>query len=150
MALLQLSTEEVCFLFRLNRIGFPAAVQQFFESEAVLKVGLSLRDDFNALNQRAKFEPRNVVDIQNIAPKFGIQDLSLQKIYANLFGCNISKSQRLTNWEADTLTDRQKVYAATDAWVCVRMYNYFNELQTTGNYQLAPLPTPETDDNETT
>ena len=38
--------------------------------------------------------------------------------------CNdVSKAQRLSNWEAATLTDKQKLYAATDAWVCTAIYD---------------------------
>ena len=35
----------------------------------------------------------------------------------------VSKAQRLSNWEAATLTDKQKLYAATDAWVCTAIYD---------------------------
>lgn len=66
----------------------------------------------------------------------GIEAQSLQKIYALLFGKKISKSQRLTNWEADVLTDRQKGYAATDAWACVRMHNYLEERKRKRDYRV--------------
>jgi len=69
----------------------------------------------------------------------GIEAQSLQKIYALLFGQKISKSQRLTNWEADVLTDRQKAYAATDAWACIRIYNYLEELKSKDNYRVIEL-----------
>ena len=70
--------------------------------------------------------------------QFGIQDKSLQKIYAILFKEKISKSQRLSNWEADVLSDGQKQYAATDAWACLNIYNLLQELKRTGNYEIAP------------
>ena len=66
------------------------------------------------------------------------QDKSLQKIYGILFSEKISKSQRLSNWEADVLTDAQKQYAATDAWACLNIYHLLEELKRTGNYELAP------------
>ena len=66
----------------------------------------------------------------------GIEAQSLQKIYALLFGKKISKAQRLTNWEADVLTARQKGYAATDAWACVRMYNYLEERKRKRDYRI--------------
>jgi ribonuclease D len=67
---------------------------------------------------------------------WGIEAQSLQKIYALLFGKKISKSQRLTNWEADVLTDRQKGYAATDAWACIRIYKYLEELKAKGGVKV--------------
>ena len=88
----------------------------------IIKIGLSLRDDFNGLARQKKFKPEGFVDIQNIAKEYGILELSLQKIYAILFGLKISKSQRLTNWENPTLTEQQQRYAATDAWATLQIY----------------------------
>lgn len=129
VSLLQISTEDTCFLFRLNYIGMPKALVDLLEDGRQLKVGLSLRDDIQNLNRKHSFEPRGFLDLQHYVKEMGIEAQSLQKIYALLFGKKISKSQRLTNWEADVLTDRQKGYAATDAWACVRMYKYMEELK---------------------
>lgn len=48
VALMQISTEDTCFLFRLNRIGIPQSLKDLLTNESVLKIGLSLKDDFNA------------------------------------------------------------------------------------------------------
>ena len=127
VSLLQVSTSDTCFLFRLNHIGMPDSVLQLLQSESTLKVGLSLRDDFNALRKRKEINPVNYVDLQKVVGEFGIKEASLQKIYAIIFGKKISKRQRLTNWEADILTDSQKKYAALDAWACLHIYNYLNQ-----------------------
>jgi ribonuclease D len=123
IALMQIATEEVCFLFRLNRIGIPKVLEDFLCSGTVLKVGLSLRDDFDAIRKRAEIHPENFLDLQDYVKRFGIKDASLQKIYAILFRRKISKGQRLTNWEADNLSESQKKYAALDAWACLNIYN---------------------------
>lgn len=123
VALLQLSTEEVCYLFRLNLIGMPSFLLSLLKNEDIKKIGLSLRDDFSMLRKVAPFEPGGFVELQTFVKQFRITDMSLQKIYAILFNRKISKSQRLSNWEAMILTDGQKKYAATDAWACVRIYN---------------------------
>ena len=127
VSLLQVSTFDTCFLFRLNHIGMPDSLLQLLQSESILKVGLSLRDDFNALRKRKEINPMNYVDLQKVVGAFGIQEFSLQKIYAIIFGKKISKRQRLTNWEADTLTDSQKKYAALDAWACLSIYQHLNQ-----------------------
>jgi ribonuclease D len=62
------------------------------------------------------------VEIQKMVKEYGITDQSLQKIYAILFDKKISKAQRLSNWENAILTDKQKTYAATDAWTTLRIY----------------------------
>ena len=139
VSLLQLSTEDACFLFRLNYIGMPKALVDLLQDGRQLKVGLSLRDDIQNLNRKHMFEPRGFLDLQHYVKEMGIEAQSLQKIYALLFGKKISKSQRLTNWEADVLTDRQKGYAATDAWACVRMYKYMEELKRSQGFRVVEV-----------
>lgn len=128
VALLQVATSDTCFLFRLNRIGIPDFLEEFLQND-VLKIGLSLRDDFNMLRRANNKDPRvgNWIELQDYVSRFGIQEKSLQKIYAILFGEKISKSQRLSNWEADVLTEAQQQYAATDAWATLRIYQKLND-----------------------
>lgn len=134
VALLQISSDEISFLFRLNRTGLTQDIIHLLETPEVLKVGLSLRDDFMMLHKRAAFEQHGCIDLQEYVRLFGIQDMSLQKIYALLFKQKISKTQRLTNWEADVLTDAQQRYASTDAWACLKIYHLLQELKQTGDY----------------
>lgn len=143
VALMQLSTNDCCFLFRLNRIGLPPSLVNLLENKDVVKVGLSLHDDFAALKKRAKVTPEAVIELQEYVRAFGIKDQSLQKIYAILFNRKISKSQQLSNWEADALTESQQLYAATDAWACLQIYNKLKELKESGNFELAPEEEPE-------
>jgi ribonuclease D len=137
VALLQIATADTCFLFRLNRIGMPESLQNFLMSD-VLKIGLSLKDDFMVLRRRKDVpaEEGNWIELQDYVGRFGIDDRSLQKIYANLFGHKISKSQRLSNWEAETLSESQIRYAATDAWACVEIYKCLEEMERTGDYEV--------------
>ncbi|MBP6065753.1 3'-5' exonuclease [Bacteroides sp.] len=138
VALLQISSDECCFLFRLNTTGLTPSLIDLLENPFVAKIGLSLHDDFMMLRKRAPFTPQRCIDLQDYVRPFGIQDKSLQKIYGILFDEKISKSQRLSNWEADVLTDAQKQYAATDAWACLNIYNLLQELKQNGNFELAP------------
>lgn len=138
VALLQISSDECCFLFRLNMTGLTKSLIELLENPSVIKIGLSLKDDFMMLHKRAPFNQQSCIELQDFVRIFGIQDKSLQKIYGILFKEKISKSQRLSNWEADVLSDGQKLYAATDAWACLNIYNYLQELKITGNYELAP------------
>ena len=124
VALLQISSLDDCFLFRINKIGIPEKLKQFIEDESVKKIGLSLNNDFNAMGRFAEITPRGFIDIQDLAKQYCIADMSLQRIYAILFNKKISKSQRLSNWEAPTLTPAQQQYAAIDALACLEIYNY--------------------------
>ena len=143
VALLQVSTRDICFLFRLNLIGMPPCIIRLLEDTTVLKVGLSLHDDFMMLHQRAEFKKGRFIDLQDIVSQFGIEDLSLQKLYANLFHERITKRQQLSNWEAPVLTEQQKTYAATDAWTCIQIYERLQELRNTQNYETVIVPEPQ-------
>ena len=127
ISLMQIATKDACFLFRLNKIEFPSALQSFLMNENILKVGLSLRDDFGAMRKRIDIEPANFTDLQSLVGEYGIKEVSLQKIYAILFEKKISKGQRLTNWEAETLSESQQKYAALDAWACLKIYNHLKK-----------------------
>lgn len=136
VALLQASTEELCFLFRLNLMGLPGCLTDLLADPRQLKVGLSLGDDFRALRRRADFNPAGYVDLQHYAAEMGIADMSLQKLYANVFGQRISKTAQLSNWEAQQLTEAQQRYAATDAYACIQLYKRLKTLRESGNYTL--------------
>ena len=136
VALLQVSAKDICFLFRLNVMGMSRDIIRLLEDNVVLKVGLSLHDDILMLHKLADFKPGKFIDLQEHVGEIGIADRSLQKLYANIFGQKISKGQRLTNWEADVLNDGQKLYAATDAWACIMLYEELLQLKHNGGYKL--------------
>ena len=136
VALLQVSTLEVCFLFRLNMIGLPVELIQLLENPQLTKIGLSLKDDLALLKRRASFIPQGFLDLQDFVKTMGIEDMSLQKLYANVFGERISKSAQLTNWESPVLSESQKMYAATDAYTTLRIYLKLNDLKQSGDYNI--------------
>ena len=128
MALIQLSTPHHCYLFRINRLGgIPQQLEDFLKNGKTVKVGISLLDDFHAIRKYIDFKPDNFIDLQKVVPSFGIQDASLQKIYAIVFRKKISKRMRLSNWEANELTEAQLQYAALDAWACLQIYQKLNQ-----------------------
>lgn len=134
VALLQVATHDTCFLFRLNKIGIPDSVIRLLEDNTITKVGLSLQDDMHMLNLRRSFVPGTFVELQKEVKDIGIDDNSLQKIYANLFGGRISKNQQLSNWEADILTEAQQRYAATDAWACIKIHEEVARMKQSGDF----------------
>lgn len=136
VALLQLSTHSVCFLFRLNMTGLTDEIAEFLADPAVLKVGLSLADDLSALRGRHDLQPQGWIDLQKYVADMGIDDRSLQKLYANVFGMRISKRAQRSNWEAHPLSDSQKIYAATDAYTCLQLYDVLSELRASGAYRV--------------
>ena len=139
-SLLQVSTADCCFLFRLNYIGLCPAIKRLLEDKTVTKVGLAWSNDAHGLHELGDFDMGTFVDLQDMARKIGIVDQSLMKLYANVFGERISKREQLTNWERDVLEDSQKRYAAIDAWACVRLYCEFKRMLEHDDYKLVIVP----------
>lgn len=140
VSLLQVSNRSTCFLFRLNLTGITPAIKRLLENTKIPMIGLSLHDDMMSLHKRMQFTPGKFIDLQDIVNEIGIEDLSLQKLYANLFQQKISKRQRLTNWDTDILNDSQKGYAALDAWACINLYEEIQRLKETNDYELVKQP----------
>lgn len=122
VALLQLSGPERAFLFRVNKLGMHRRLCNLLADKKIIKVGAAVHDDIRGLQKHRDFTPASFVDLQKIVWEWGIRDKSVKKMAAIILGCRISKTQQLSNWEADTLSDSQCRYAATDAWVCREMY----------------------------
>lgn len=130
VALMQLSTDAHCYLFRLNILGISEPLRKFLEDPEIIKIGLSVHDDFSVMRRLVDdLDPQGFIDLQEYVKFFHINDISLQKIYAIVFQQKISKNQRLTNWEAQVLTEQQQRYAAIDAWACLRLYRTFRSGQ---------------------
>ncbi|MGE4587235.1 MAG: 3'-5' exonuclease, partial [Mangrovibacterium sp.] len=126
-ALLQLSTGKKAFLFRINRIGLPVSLKKLLADQRVLKVGVAIHDDIKALRRISPFTPAGFTELQEEVKEYGINDFSLKKIAGIVLGVRISKSQRLSNWEAEVLTEAQQIYAATDAWIGYKILHTLSE-----------------------
>jgi ribonuclease D len=122
VALLQLSGPDRAFLFRINKMGMHRRLCNLLADERIIKVGAAIHDDIRGLQKLREFEPGAFVDLQKIVWEYGIRDKSVKKMTAIILGFRISKTQQLSNWEAETLSESQCKYAATDAWVCREMY----------------------------
>jgi ribonuclease D len=122
VALIQIATDDHAFLFKLNKISLPPFIVSILEDKSIIKVGVALRDDLAAINKIKSFNPGGFVDLQQFVKQFGIEDNGLKKLVANVLGFRISKKFQTSNWEQDPLDTEQLNYAATDAWVCRRIY----------------------------
>ncbi len=122
VALLQLATEEDAYLIRLQRINQFEIIQNIFENPEILKVGVALRDDIKQLQKRFSFRPQGFVELQEIAKSNGLQNFGLQGMTEEVLKAKLSKGPKLTNWEASELTDQQLLYAATDAWIGLKLF----------------------------
>ncbi|MBT7609623.1 MAG: 3'-5' exonuclease domain-containing protein 2 [Bacteriovoracaceae bacterium] len=122
VCLLQLSTNTEAFLFRLNKIPLIKEVRALLEDEKIIKTGVAIHDDIKGLKKLAPYEARGFVEIADLAKKLGIKKLGLRSLAAILFDKKLSKKNKLTNWEKESLTEQQLNYAATDAWLSREVY----------------------------
>jgi ribonuclease D len=122
VSLIQISTDRLACLFRINRIGIPPQLAALLCDPKVIKAGVAIHDDIKVLRKVRKFEPAGFVDLQKFVKDFGIQSSGLKKLTAIVLGFRISKRQQVTDWEAEVLSEPQQIYAATDAWVCREIY----------------------------
>lgn len=129
VALLQLSGPDQAFLFRIQKLNLRRRICAILSNPEIIKVGAAALDDVRGLQRYRTFEARGFVDLQKIVWEWGIRDKSVKKMAANILGVKISKSQQLSNWEAETLNPHQQLYAATDAWICREMYLKLQECE---------------------
>lgn len=122
VALLQLSSGHKAFLFRTHLIGLEDSLAAILADPKIIKVGAAVNDDIRGLQKIYPFKAASFVDLQQICGQWGIKDKSVKKLTAIIMGRRISKNQQLSNWEAPRMSDAQKIYAATDAWICREMY----------------------------
>jgi len=126
-SLIQLSSLDKAWILRVNRSGYPEKLLNMLSGETPLKIGLGLQDDLRRLRADFQFEPGGFLDLQNYVQAFRIDEKGLKKISGIVLNRRISKSQQVSNWDADILTEAQLRYAATDAWICLMIYNRLRE-----------------------
>jgi len=131
LSLLQLCDDTHAFLFRIQKTGLPKELLAILSSKKIIKVGAAIHDDIIALKKVEKFKSTQFIDLQTMAKKLLIENFGLKKLTPLVLGFRISKRQQLSNWDYETLTDAQKSYAATDAWVSLLIYKkllpYYND-----------------------
>ena len=122
-ALIQISALDQAWIIRVSRMGYPPELLELLTREDILKVGLGLNDDLRRLRADFQFEPGGFLDLQQYVAAFRIEEKGLKKLSGIVLGRRISKAQQVSNWDADLLTEAQLRYAATDAWICLKIYN---------------------------
>lgn len=121
-ALIQLSTLTDAFIIRIKDLGISNPLKNLLEDPDVTKVGISIRDDLKDLKKCRNFRPGGFVDLNDVAGELGIRQIGMKSLSGIFLKSRISKSQQTSNWESRELSNGQLSYAATDAWVCIKIY----------------------------
>lgn len=128
VSLLQLSTSDQAFLFRLHKIGFPDPLRNLLEKENLVKIGAAVHDDLKALKKLTdSFFPLSFFDLNDELKKVGFQNVGVRNLSGMVLKIRISKTEQVSNWESEILTEKQQRYAATDAWACLEIFNVLRE-----------------------
>ncbi len=122
VALLQLATRYDAYLFRVSKLGYHAGLEKLLTGSRPMKIGAAIHEDIRALKAIYPHPANGFIDLQDIVKNYGIENIGVKKMTAIVLGFRISKSQQLSNWDAETITEAQMVYAATDAWVSLEIY----------------------------
>uniref|UniRef100_A0A8B9S6C6 DNA 3'-5' helicase n=1 Tax=Apteryx owenii TaxID=8824 RepID=A0A8B9S6C6_APTOW len=115
-------TEEKCYLFHISSMsGFPKGLKRLLEDETIKKVGVGIEGDQWKLMSDFEIRLKSFVELADLAnEKLKCKEIwSLNGLVKHLFGKQLlkDKSVRCSNWEEFPLNEKQKVYAATDAYV---------------------------------
>lgn len=122
VSLIQLASDDLAVLIRINKIGLPDELLALLSNPEILKTGVAIHDDLRFLRGISGFSPAGFIDLQSFVKSYGIESSGLKKLAAIVLGFRISKHQQVSDWEAENLSEAQKIYAATDAWVCLQIY----------------------------
>lgn len=126
-ALLQLATDSTAYLIRLHYIREFNSIRKVFEDASILKAGAAIAHDLKELQRIFPFQPKGFVDVQTVARQKGLQKLGLKSMTEEVLGATIRKGPKMTNWEKQVLTEEQLMYAATDAWLGLKLYRALSE-----------------------
>ena len=132
VALIQLSDTERAYIFRIIRLSDEAKrlLRMIIEDKKLIKVGVGIHDDARILRSDYEWTPAGMLEIRRLTVEKQIQVGSLSKIYALLYGKRLTKGQRLSDWEKETLTEAQINYAGLDAWAGLKIFEALQEVFT--------------------
>ncbi|RVE52065.1 hypothetical protein evm_003343 [Chilo suppressalis] len=126
VALMQLSTHDgYCALFRLCHLkAVPNSLKDFLEDKTIYKVGVVPKDDAKYLLHDYSVTLQSTLDIRHIVTAAGYDPGGLAVLSQSLLGITLDKSWRVrcSDWEAETLSERQVHYAAVDAHVAAKIF----------------------------
>lgn len=144
VSILQLGGENCVWVFKLGALAksYPK-IFSILENANIKKVGVAVRGDLNALGKLHNFTPAGFEDISESTKKIGIINTGLKNLSGLFLGKRISKSAQMSNWAAETLSEKQIVYAATDAWISRALYEEVSKVMSQKRYALEPESAPE-------
>jgi ribonuclease D len=128
-SIIQLAGADRVYLFQLEKIGGLEPLKAVLEADSVMKVGVGVGHDIARLSGLSIFRANNFFDLGELSNRLGVAHTGLRNLAAIFLKKRISKCAQLSDWSQPELTDRQKVYAATDAWISRLLYFKMHSLE---------------------
>ncbi|PWF62885.1 3'-5' exonuclease [Shewanella sp. BC20] len=149
LSLVQLATSDSCYLFQRAVLGERLVeLKPLLENEQILKVGIGLRGDGQALKRDWDIQVSPRLDLNWAMAQLGAgKEMGTRQLVAALLHKRIDKSKKITlsNWQQVPLSQAQIQYAALDAlaanlcfWQLIDKLQGFYGKTTVGNKPLLP------------
>ena len=135
VSLLQLSScSGLVLLVRLMLLDyFPSTLTQVLEDRRIIKVGIAIEDDVKKLSADHGITVQGWMDLRNLALQENviatIRGHGLAGLSKTLLGIELKKNKTLSNWETETLSEKQVEYAASDALVGMLIFMHMLSLR---------------------
>ncbi|XP_015848271.1 bifunctional 3'-5' exonuclease/ATP-dependent helicase WRN isoform X1 [Peromyscus maniculatus bairdii] len=128
VAVIQLCVaESKCYLFHISSMSvFPQGLKMLLENKSIKKAGVGIEGDQWKLLRDFDIKLESFVELTDIANEKlkCVETWSLNGLVKHVLGKQLlkDKSIRCSNWSNFPLTDDQKLYAATDAYAGLIIY----------------------------
>lgn len=122
ISLVQLATHDTAYLFQLKKTTFSDKMVGLFQDGNIKKIGVGVKNDIAKLLELRSFSPAGFVDLSVLAAEKGIIQVGVRGLTARYIRHRLAKTAQKTNWAKSKLTIKQQIYAASDAWICLKIY----------------------------
>jgi ribonuclease D len=122
LAIVQLATHETAYLLQIEKIRVPDILVDLFCNRKIKKIGIGIKNDLEKLQSIRPFIPNDFIDLSAIATRKGIIQVGARALSARYLEHRVTKNAQRSNWSNSNLSEKQKIYAATDAWICLQIY----------------------------
>lgn len=123
--IVQFSCEDKAYIFQLNNPESHNPLLYLLSSEEIQKIGFDLGSDRKLILKKFGILPRGFVDLCHIFRKKGYRNtVGIRAAVAIVFDQQFHKSKQITmsDWSAQQLSDKQRLYAANDAFAALSVY----------------------------
>ena len=126
-SILQLACIDKVYIFQLDNESLYKKLFPILSNENITKCGVSVDRDLIELMYLSPFDPLSFVDLGNIARDYDVPHHGLRGLVAMFLKHRISKGAQISDWSKTVLSPSQITYAATDAWISLKLFEAFEQ-----------------------